>query len=146
MPMCIGIQKVIEAETENEGKMQQAESRKNSKGGRPKKVVRQNYFIGIKCTLIEKTYLKQKAKMAGLSLSEFVRDTALKGQAVRQIKTIPKEILAFTATLNHLAANINQLAKKCNQNYFLDEAETASVQQLPEAIKQLAISIKNHLL
>ena len=146
MPICIGIQKVTEAETENEGKMQQVEGNKNGKGGRPKKAVRQNHFIGIKCTLIEKTYLKQKAKMVGLSLSEFIREAALKGQAVRQVKAIPKEILAFTATLNHLAANINQLAKKNNQNYPLNESEIASIQQLPDEIKQLATNIKNHLL
>ncbi|MGN6352388.1 MAG: plasmid mobilization protein [Parafilimonas sp.] len=127
----------------NEGKMLQTKNTKRNKGGRPKKAVKQNYFIGIKCTLIEKTYLKRKAKMAGLSLSEFIREAALKGQTVSQVKLIPKEILQFTATLNHMAANINQLAKKSNQNYFLDEAEKAALRMLPEEVKQLATSIKN---
>lgn len=123
--------------------MLQTKNTKRNKGGRPKKAVKQNYFIGIKCTLIEKTYLKRKAKMAGLSLSEFIREAALKGQTVSQVKLIPKEILQFTATLNHMAANINQLAKKSNQNYFLDEAEKAALRMLPEEVKQLATSIKN---
>lgn len=125
--------------------MTQTENTKRNKGGRPKKAIKQNHFIGIKCTLIEKIYLKRKAKMAGLSLSEFIREAALKGQPVRQIKLIPKEILQFTATLNHLAANINQLAKKSNQNYFLDEAEKASLRTLPEEVKQLATNIKDYM-
>lgn len=125
--------------------MLQTENIKRNKGGRPKKAIKQNYFIGIKCSLIEKTYLKRKAKTAGLSLSEFIREAALKGQAVSQVKLIPQEILQFTATLNHLAANINQLAKKSNQNYFLDEAEKALLRMLPEEVKQLATSIKNYM-
>jgi hypothetical protein len=126
-----------------EDKMQTAENTKRSKGGRPKKAIKQKEFIGIKCSMLEKTYLVTKAKAAGLSLSEFIREGALKGQAVRQIRLIPKEILQFTATLNHLAANINQIAKKCNQNYDLDEAEKASLNTLSTDIKQLAQTIKN---
>ena len=73
--------------------MRQTEKEKRGKGGRPKKAVKQNQFIGIKCTLIEKIYLKGKAKKFSLSLSEFVREAALKGQAVRQVKLIPKLFL-----------------------------------------------------
>ncbi len=118
--------------------MTEIKNTKRNKGGRPKKAIKQKHFSGIKCTLIEKTYLKRKAKMAGLSLSEFIREAALKGQAVSQVKLIPKEILQFTATLNHMAANINQLAKKSNQNYFLGEVEKAALRTLPEEVKQLA--------
>ena len=125
--------------------MQTTENAIRSKGGRPKKAIKQKEFIGIKCTMLEKTYLLQKAKETGLSLSEFIREAALKGQAVRQIKLIPKEILQFTATLNHLAANINQIAKKCNQNYDLDEAEKTILSTLPTDIKLLAQNIKNYL-
>jgi hypothetical protein len=120
------------------------ENVKKSKGGRPRKAIKQKEFIGIKCSMLEKIYLLQKAKAAGLTLSEFIREAALKGQAVRQIKLIPKEILQFTATLNHLAANINQIAKKCNQNYDLEEAEKTSLDLLSTDIKQLAQNIKNH--
>lgn len=126
-------------------KMQTTENAKRSKGGRPKKAIKQNHFIGIKCSLIEKTFLKQKAKSVGLSLSEFVREAALKGQAVRQFKLIPKDILQFTATLNHLAANMNQVAKKCNQNQDLNVYERSDLIKLSEDIKGLANNIKNHL-
>ena len=59
------------------------------KSGRPKKEIKQNEFIGVKCSVHEKNRLKQKAETAGLSLSEFLRETALRGQAVRQIKALP---------------------------------------------------------
>ncbi|MEP6466340.1 MAG: mobilization protein [Parafilimonas sp.] len=117
---------------------------KKQKGGRPKKQVKQDEFIGIKCSLSEKEILKQKAETAGLRLSEFLRESALRGQAVRQIKTIPKEVLLFTATLNHLAANLNQVAKKRNSNDELNAIERADLQVLSIRIKQLANDIKNY--
>lgn len=119
-------------------------TRKN-KGGRPKKAIKQNQFIGVKCSLEEKNLLKQKAETAGLSLSEFLRETALRGQLVRQIKTIPQEVLQFTSMLNHLAANINQIAKKCNRNEELNADERKELQTLPDLLKQLVFSIKNYL-
>lgn len=59
--------------------------------------------------------------------------------------TLPKEILQFTGTLNHLAANLNQIAKKRNQLDELNALERAQLQQLSTMVKQLAMDIKNHL-
>lgn len=118
--------------------------RKN-KGGRPKKAIKQNHFIGVKCSLIEKTILRQRAKTAGLTLSEFLRESGLKGQAVRKIKALPKEVLQFTGTLNHLAANLNQVAKKRNRMDELNALERADLQMLSGQVKQLAVDIKNYL-
>ena len=115
----------------------------NSKGGRPRKAIKQNHLIGVKCTLIEKTVIRQKAKVVGLSMSEFLREAGLKGQNVRQIKVIPKEVLQFTGTLNHLAANINQIAKKRNRLDELNALERAYLKELSEGVKQLAMDIKN---
>ena len=58
---------------------------------------------------------------------------------------LSKEILQFTGTLNHLAANMNQTAKKRNQNEELNAIERANLQQGCATIKQLAQDIKNHL-
>ena len=74
-----------------------------NKGGRPSKEVKQDHFIGVKCTLIEKTLLQERAKILGLSLSEYLRESGLKGQAVSMIKVLPIEVLQLTGTLNHLA-------------------------------------------
>jgi len=120
------------------------QDRKN-KGGRPKKAIKQNHFIGVKCSLIEKTILRQRAKAAGLTLSEFLRESGLKGQAVRKIKALPKEVLQFAGTLNHLAANLNQVAKKRNRMDELNALERADLQELSGQVKQLAADIKNYL-
>ncbi|MFC0771645.1 plasmid mobilization protein [Terrimonas alba] len=116
-----------------------------NKGGRPKKAIKQNHFIGVKCSLVEKTILRQKAKAAGLTLSEFLRESGLKGQAVRKIKVLPKEVLQFAGTLNHLAANLNQVAKKSNRMDELNALERAGLQMLSGQVKQLAVDIKNYL-
>lgn len=114
-------------------------------GGRPKKLNKQDCFIGIKCSSSEKEILQQKAKASDLNLSEFLREAGLKRQAVSHNKTLPKEILLFTATLNHLAANINQIAKQCNTYNQLTPLERLELQMLSVQIKQLAIDIKNYL-
>lgn len=115
------------------------------KGGRPKKAVKQNHFIGVKCSLVEKTILKQKAKAVGLTLSEFLRECGLRGQAVSKMKVLPGEVLKFTGTLNHLAANMNQLARKRNRMDELNALERANLQGLSVQVKQLAADIKNYL-
>ena len=45
--------------------MQTTENAIRSKGGRPKKAIKQKEFIGIKCTMLENNYLLQKAQEAG---------------------------------------------------------------------------------
>jgi len=117
-----------------------------NKGGRPKKNIKQDAFIGVKCSLVEKTVLRQKAKAVGLSLSEFLREAGLKGQAVSKMKALPKEVLFFTGTLNHLAANLNQVAKKRNRMDVLNALERADLNVLSAEVKQLAIDIKKWLL
>jgi len=117
-----------------------------NKGGRPKKNIKQDAFIGVKCSLVEKTVLRQKAKALGLSLSEFLREAGLKGQAVSKMKALPKEVLFFTGTLNHLAANLNQVAKKRNRMDVLNALERADLNELSVRVKQLAIDIKKYLL
>jgi hypothetical protein len=125
--------------------METAAVRKKNKGGRPLKEVRQDRFIGVKCSLIEKTLLREKAKILGLTVSEYLRETGLKGQAVSKIKTLPAEVLQLTGTLNHLAANLNQIAKKRNGIEQLDALERAGLEVQSRDLKRLAETIKNYL-
>ncbi|MDQ2720451.1 MAG: mobilization protein [Bacteroidota bacterium] len=115
------------------------------RGGRPKKAVCRDQQLAVMCTLIERKVIEHKAKDADLSISEFLRGVGLKGQVDRKIKVFPKEILLFTATLNHLAANMNQVAKKRNSFDELNAIERAEINQLSEQIKQLAKEIKMYL-
>jgi len=116
-----------------------------NKGGRPRKAIKQREIIPIKCSLIEKIVLKQKAKAIGISLSDYLRQTGLNGQAVSKTKAFPKEILLFTGTLNHLAANLNQIAKKRNGIDELNALERVNLNMLSGQVKQLTVDIKKWL-
>ena len=115
------------------------------RGGRPKQAVCRDQQLAVMCTHAERKIIEDKAKAASISNSEFLRTLGLKGQVDRKIKVLPKEILLFTATLNHLAANMNQVAKKRNSLDELNAIERAELNQLSGQIKQLAKDIKNYL-
>lgn len=81
-----------------------------NKGGRPKKTVKRSHRLRVACTTLELVIIEEKAKQVQLTISEFLREAALNNQVIAKQKTLPKEVLGFTANLNHLAANINSLA------------------------------------
>lgn len=116
-----------------------------NKGGRPTKLIKRNKLLGVKCSILEKKTIQVKAKYASLTVSEFLRNLGLSCKVDRPKMLLPKEILQFTGTLNHLAANLNQIAKKRNQLDELNALERAHLQQLSNMVKQLALDIKNHL-
>jgi peptidoglycan hydrolase CwlO-like protein len=118
---------------------------KKNKGGRPLKAVKMDQQLAVMCTVDERKIIEAKASTANVSVSELLRTVALQGQVDRKIKIFPKEVLLFTATLNHLAANINQIAKKRNQNDELNDTERAGLNSLTEQVKNLAAEIKNYL-
>ena len=92
-----------------------------------------------------KKIIENKAKLSNISISQFLRELALQGQVDRKIKALPKEVLLFTATLNHLAANMNQVAYKRPRGDELNAIERATLQQEATAIRQLAKDIKTYL-
>lgn len=116
-----------------------------NKGGRPSKPVKRNKLLGVKCTLIEKKAIEAKAKYSGSNVSEYLRNLGLGSKIVMRKIPMAKEILQFTGTLNHLAANLNQIAKKRNQLDELNALERAQLNQLSLSVKQLAVDIKKHL-
>src|SRR2546423_1916039 len=116
-----------------------------NKGGRPRKTVKRDQQLAVMCSMIERKFIELKAKAANVCVSEFLRTLALNGQVDRKIKVLPKEVLQFTATLNHVAASLNQIAKKRNMNEELSIAERADLQVLCNGIKKLAQEIKIYL-
>jgi hypothetical protein len=118
---------------------------KRNKGGRPKKEIKKDQFLGVKCSLVERKVIENKAGQVGVSVSEYLRRLGLSGKIDMKLKIVSKEILLFTATLNHLAANLNQIAKKRNSNDQLNAIERAQLEQLSKVNKQLAMDIKNRL-
>jgi hypothetical protein len=116
-----------------------------NKGGRPKKEIKRDQPLTWKCTLIERKIIEIKARQANCCISEYLRRLVLNAKVETKIKVLPKEILQFTATLNHLAANINQLAKKRNAEEDLNAIERAKLNHLCSEIKGLNEQIKNYL-
>jgi hypothetical protein len=123
----------------------ETQSPNRNKGGRPAKAVKRNKLLGVKCTLVEKRTIEAKARYSGVSVSEYLRNLGLSSKIDMRKIRMPKEILQFTGTLNHLAANLNQIAKKRNQLDELNALERAQLNQLSLSVKQLAVDIKNHL-
>lgn len=126
--------------------MEQTNEPKKNKGGRPPKSVKRNRVVALKCASYEQTMISARAKKTGLTVSEYLRDLGLNGQIVITEKVLPREVLSMTGTLNHIAANLNQIAKK--RNSVVDElnaADRASLEFLSRELKQLVLSIKMYL-
>lgn len=116
-----------------------------NKGGRPKSENKRSQQLAVMCTMEERKLISEKAKASTISVSQYLRELAIKGQAGSRKKEIPKEVLLFTATLNHLAANMNQVARKRNRNEVFTDEERESIGQLIEEVKSLAAGVRNFL-
>ena len=116
-----------------------------NKGGRPKKQIRKDRMLTLKCSLTEKWIIQAKAKKSGLSVSEYLRSAAINGKIDIPKKTLPAEVLQLAGTLNHLAANLNQVAKKRNSNEQLDAIERAGLELQSKELKIIAATIKSYI-
>ena len=116
-----------------------------NKGGRPKKEVKKDQLLSVKCSLIEREVIQAKAQITNISVSEYLRKMGLTGKIDRCEKILPKEVLQLTGTLNHLAANLNQIAKKRNGIEELNALERVGLQLQSRDLKKLAEEIKNYL-
>ena len=115
------------------------------KGGRPKKAVKKDQILAVKCSLFERRAIEARAKSTNLTVSEYLREMALTGKIDRRQKAFPKEILALSGTLNHTAANLNQIAKKRNSGEELNALERADLKVRSCELKALAVQIKSYL-
>ena len=113
------------------------------KGGRPKKLVRKTEQLALMCSSVERKIIEHKARQVGVKVSQFLRELALDGKLETRRNTFPKEVLLFTATLNHLAANVNQVARKRNREEAFSEMERAEWLLLAEDVKKMAEKIKS---
>jgi len=118
---------------------------KRNKGGRPKKQIKRDEQLAVMCTLVERKAIEYKAKTANISVSEFLRTLRLKGQVDMKIKTLPKEVLQFIGMLNHMSANLNQVAKKRNREETFTAMERDEFFLLSKDIQELVKQIRNYL-
>ena len=116
-----------------------------NKGGRPKKAVKKDQILAVKCSLFERRAIEARAKSTNLTVSEYLREIALTGKIDIRQKAFPKEILALSGTFNHIAANLNQIAKKRNSGDELNALERAELKVQSGELKALAVEIKSYL-
>lgn len=125
--------------------MEHVEKQNKHKGGRPKKAMTKDQSITVKCSRFDKQAIKARAKTAGLTSSEYLLQLGRTGQIDTKQKVFPKEVLEYKGLLNHLAANINQIAKKRNSNEVLGAVERANLFSLESQVKEVVSLIKNYL-
>lgn len=102
---------------------------------------RKNSKISLWCTPTEKKYIEIRARNAGFSASEYLRELGLKDYLKKQ-KTLPPEVLAFIGQLSQLAATLSLIARKRLDNEDLNALERAEIQQLRKELSQLIDQIK----
>jgi hypothetical protein len=113
-----------------------------NKGGRPKKTEHLDQKITVMCTRFDLIAIRFYAKEINITVSEYLRESGLKRQVGRTSKVLPKEVLQLIGTLNHMAANLNQIAYKRNRGDELNALERAELMVLSGQIKELAKTIK----
>ncbi|WP_431215146.1 plasmid mobilization protein [Puia sp. P3] len=95
--------------------------------------------------MFERRAIEAGAKSSRLTVSEYLREMALTGKIDSKEKALPKEVLALTGTINHMAANLNQIAKTRNSGEELNALERATLKVQSEDLKGLAVQIKTYL-
>src|SRR5579859_17934 len=102
-------------------------NRSAKKGGRPKAKLKRSCHLTVMCTIMEKKIIQMNARKAATNVSVFLRTLGLNERV--KVKTLPKEVLQLTGTLNHVAANLNQIARKRNGIDELDAMDRALLNQ-----------------
>lgn len=115
-----------------------------SKGGRPPKEIKRNKTITVHCSSFEQRLLKEKSKNAGISVSEYLRSAGVSGNIDRRKTEFPKDALWLKGTLNHMAANLNQIAKKRNSGEDLGVFMREQLQDFCDQFHALTIIIRNY--
>jgi len=118
---------------------------KRNKGGRPKVSLKRAASLTVMCNAIEKKLIQLNARKVNLSVSVYLRELGLKGAVKIKLKTLPKEVLQFIGTLNHMAANLNQIARKRNSGEDLNAMDRALINQEVRAIQKLVEEIEAYL-
>lgn len=116
-----------------------------NKGGRPSVPHKRRSSVSVMCTLIEKKIIEANAKRVGMNPSVFLRNLGLNTRIEVRVKTLPKSVLEMRGTLNHIAANLNQIAKRRNRGDDLNAMERALLDQDVRSLRALVKNINAHV-
>lgn len=90
--------------------------RKKIKGGRPEKQVKRQQIVCVRFTKTERFIVTQKAEKAKLTLSNYIRESAIHASVTAKLS---REDRHFFRQFTGLANNINQMAKLAHQEGLL---------------------------
>jgi len=109
-----------------------------NRNGRPTKSAaeKKGYKVSLKMATEEYYSLKSKARLAGISLSEYVRQTIKKSEVKQRLSP---EHLGYVRQLSGMANNINQIAKKANAAGYYEVVELCknSITNLDNIVKMI---------
>lgn len=105
---------------------------------------KKSHKISCWCTATEKRYMEIRARNAGFSASEYLRELALE-HYLKRPKTLPPEVLAFLGQLLQLTATLQPLARKRLGTDELNALERATLKQGMRDIDHLILQIKSYL-
>ena len=91
-------------------------------------------IVPLRVSFEEKSLFKVKAKEAGISVSDFLRRSALEGKIVTKGESSRLDV-SIVRELNFLGNNLNQLVKKAHiHNYYSAEHLHRLLSQIEELI------------
>ena len=85
---------------------------RKKKAGRPVKAVKKEVRACVRFTRPEYFIIREKAGMAGMTTSFYMREVAIRAQVTARLT---EEERQFVRQLIGMANNLNQLAKSCHQ-------------------------------
>lgn len=101
---------------EKREEMKREEGQTKHSGGRPKKPVKRETVTGVRFSKVEYFLVKHKAEKAGLGITVYIREMALRGQVNSKMNEEDRQIVRqFIGVSN----NLNQLTKKAHQEGLL---------------------------
>jgi len=116
-----------------------------NRGGRPSVPHKRRSSVSVMCTLIEKRIIEANAKRVGMNPSVFLRNLGLNMRIEVKVKTLPKPVLEMRGTLNHIAANLNQIARRRNRGDDLNAMERALLDQDVRSLRALVKNINAYV-
>jgi len=97
------------------------------------------------CSIIEKKLIQANARKVNIRPSIYLRELGLKPDFKFKLRALPKEVLRLTGTINHMAANLNQIARKRNKGEDLNAMDRALLNKEVRTLENLVADIRSYL-
>ena len=92
--------------------------------------------IIIRLTKQQKDIISQRAKKVNLSVSKYLRESAVNVT----IKQQNKDLIGIISGMNRIGNNLNQIARKVNANFYIEDSAI-----LLNELKEIDSTLKNIL-